>query len=258
MKKLKNWPKELIMKETRTQFVNRIMDLQLKSIQGKFSYCNDNTKSVLFSLNQAHGTDSNLILSPDWHTNGFKHSLRNIAKIQEHGYKLYVFQTRTEKSSTGKTVSKWFDPNIEQRQLSFDGRCYFAIPLNTSFHQPSDTFDEKVNKSLKDNVNERRKRLKLAPTKPQTSIVSKTEFIRNPDVVAEVLYLAKGVCQQCKQTAPFIRASSGTPYLEVHHKQPLAKGGDDTVENAIALCPNCHRQMHFGSHPADTSSPVRK
>jgi len=34
--------------------------------------------------------------------------------------------------------------------------------------------------------------------------------------------------------------------LEVHHKVPLAEGGDDTVENAIALCPNCHRHAHYG------------
>ncbi|MGH8437576.1 MAG: HNH endonuclease [Pseudomonas sp.] len=33
---------------------------------------------------------------------------------------------------------------------------------------------------------------------------------------------------------------------EVHHKVRLADGGLDTVENAIAVCPNCHRQAHFG------------
>jgi 5-methylcytosine-specific restriction protein A len=26
----------------------------------------------------------------------------------------------------------------------------------------------------------------------------------------------------------------------------LAEGGEDTVENALALCPNCHRRLHFG------------
>ncbi len=25
----------------------------------------------------------------------------------------------------------------------------------------------------------------------------------------------------------------------------LANNGDDTVENAIALCPNCHRKAHY-------------
>ena len=71
-------------------------------------------------------------------------------------------------------------------------------------------------------------------------------FKRNPDVVADVLINANGFCQKCNKAAPFVKRKDGTPYLEVHHKLKLADGGDDTVENAIALCPNCHRKMHFG------------
>lgn len=37
-----------------------------------------------------------------------------------------------------------------------------------------------------------------------------------------------------------------SPYLEVHHIIFLAQGGDDTVDNAEALCPNCHRRKHYG------------
>lgn len=35
------------------------------------------------------------------------------------------------------------------------------------------------------------------------------------------------------------------PYLEVHHVLPLSKGGPDTPQNCVALCPNCHRAMHY-------------
>jgi 5-methylcytosine-specific restriction protein A len=35
--------------------------------------------------------------------------------------------------------------------------------------------------------------------------------------------------------------------LEVHHKTPLSARGEDTVENAIALCANCHRELHYGA-----------
>jgi 5-methylcytosine-specific restriction endonuclease McrA len=31
-----------------------------------------------------------------------------------------------------------------------------------------------------------------------------------------------------------------------HHVKQLAHGGEDTVENAIAVCPNCHRKAHHG------------
>lgn len=34
------------------------------------------------------------------------------------------------------------------------------------------------------------------------------------------------------------------PYLEAHHLKWLSKGGTDTIDNVVALCPNCHRKMH--------------
>lgn len=71
-------------------------------------------------------------------------------------------------------------------------------------------------------------------------------FNRNPDVVAEVLRRANGICENCNKLAPFNRKKDGTPFLEVHHKVRLADGGEDTVENAIGTCPNCHREFHFG------------
>jgi len=43
-----------------------------------------------------------------------------------------------------------------------------------------------------------------------------------------------------------IAQARGTPYLEVHHRVPLAENGEDTVENAVAICPNCHRKAHDG------------
>jgi 5-methylcytosine-specific restriction protein A len=47
----------------------------------------------------------------------------------------------------------------------------------------------------------------------------------------------------CQSPAPFTNAK-GEPYLETHHIEWMAKGGEDTVENTVALCPNCHRKMH--------------
>ena len=73
-----------------------------------------------------------------------------------------------------------------------------------------------------------------------------TVFKRNPDVIAEVLERASGKCEYCNKPAPFKRASDGTPYLEVHHEIFLSQGGDDSVDNAVALCPNCHKEAHFG------------
>ena len=70
---------------------------------------------------------------------------------------------------------------------------------------------------------------------------------RDLQIVAWVLARAKGECECCRKPAPF-ENSSGQPFLEVHHVRHLADGGSDTVENAVAVCPNCHRELHLGAN----------
>lgn len=106
--------------------------------------------------------------------------------------------------------------------------------------------DRDVNRSLQDSAVARRNRLQNAPKKPEEIQVTTRAFRRNADVIAEVLLRAQGRCERCKANAPFLKEKDGSPFLEVHHTKQLSMGGDDTVENALALCPNCHREMHFG------------
>jgi len=103
-----------------------------------------------------------------------------------------------------------------------------------------------VSKAMQDDDAQRRARLANASAIPKQIHVVAKAYLRNADVIAEVLKKADGSCQSCKKLAPFVRRSTGTPYLEVHHRLPLSEGGEDTVENAVALCPNCHREAHFG------------
>lgn len=117
-------------------------------------------------------------------------------------------------------------------------------------HEESSTDDVQcfyndVSISLQDSQSSRRARLAIAAKMPGRISIAATSFRRNPDVVAEILLRANGKCERCLQPAPFIRASDGTPCLEVHHHVTLASGGEDTIENAIALCPNCHRAAHY-------------
>jgi 5-methylcytosine-specific restriction endonuclease McrA len=125
-----------------------------------------------------------------------------------------------------------------------------SIDVDTSIAQKpmaqtEQSLREAVLSSLKDDPAKRAARLAVADKVPERYQVTTASFRRNPDVVAEVLLRASGRCEACNQPAPFARAADGTPYLEVHHKVPLAQDGMDCVENAIGLCPNCHRKMHF-------------
>ena len=106
-------------------------------------------------------------------------------------------------------------------------------------------FEKQVRDALQLPSETREMALKEAEPNPIKQKVQTTVFKRNPYVVAAAIEKANGVCAYCRKLAPFCRPD-GSPFLEVHHEIPLAKGGRDTVENAVALCPNCHRKAHFG------------
>lgn len=83
--------------------------------------------------------------------------------------------------------------------------------------------------------------------KPKRKILITEYYERNPDIVRMALERANGRCENpsCKNPTSFIK-KDGEIYLEVHHKKPLSEGGEDTLDNTIALCANCHRQQHCG------------
>ena len=70
---------------------------------------------------------------------------------------------------------------------------------------------------------------------------------RDSKVKVWVLKNANGICELCSKEAPFI-GTDGSPYLEVHHIRHLSNGGTDTIYNTVALCPNCHRELHYGQN----------
>lgn len=79
---------------------------------------------------------------------------------------------------------------------------------------------------------------------PDKKMGQSVTFNRNPEVVAWVLKNSNGFCEGCKCPAPF-KKPDGQFYLEVHHMRRLADGGSDTITNALAVCPNCHRRLHY-------------
>jgi hypothetical protein len=67
----------------------------------------------------------------------------------------------------------------------------------------ADDFEKQVLASSILIAEDRLKRLSSANTTPVSYQTQVTLFRRNPDVVAEVLIQANGVCQLCKKTSPF-------------------------------------------------------
>lgn len=82
--------------------------------------------------------------------------------------------------------------------------------------------------------------------------VTTKQYSRDPYISELAKRLANGKCELCGQPAPF-KDSKGKPYLETHHVVWLSKGGSDSVDNTVALCPNCHRKMHIVNDPHDVA-----
>ena len=63
-----------------------------------------------------------------------------------------------------------------------------------------------------------------------------------------VLARAQGHCELCDAPAPFNRKRNRTPYLEPHHINRLSDGGLDHPMYVGAICPTCHRLIHYGEN----------
>lgn len=85
---------------------------------------------------------------------------------------------------------------------------------------------------------------------PDSYTIKSTGYTRNPYVSEFAKRKANGICQLCEQPAPF-NDKKGVPYLESHHIEWLSQGGEDTITNTVALCPNCHVKMHIINNPKD-------
>ena len=88
------------------------------------------------------------------------------------------------------------------------------------------------------------RRVSFSSSKASSRRISTNQYNRNPWIAEYALRRAGGKCELCNKNAPF-KDNKGIPFLEIHHVIWLSKGGDDSIENTAALCPNCHRMMHI-------------
>lgn len=79
---------------------------------------------------------------------------------------------------------------------------------------------------------------------PERVQTTTTGFYRNAMVRNYVLKRANGHCEYCGKEG-FVMCN-GEHYLETHHILALSEQGADSVSNVIGLCPNHHKQAHYG------------
>ena len=87
-----------------------------------------------------------------------------------------------------------------------------------------------------------------APKKPETEEVTTKRLKRSDHVAAVVKQMADFKCEVDTCSYQGFEKSDGDQYIEIHHLDQLSDGGEDSIDNAVAVCPNCHRMLHFGKN----------
>jgi 5-methylcytosine-specific restriction protein A len=103
----------------------------------------------------------------------------------------------------------------------------------------------------------RARAMAAASPDPKSKTVPTDVFTRSRIIRDYALARAGGSCENCKNDAPF-KTSSGQSFLEVHHIRRLTDGGPDAPSGVAAVCPNCHRELHYGAEATAKNAKLLK
>ncbi|MEQ9006855.1 MAG: HNH endonuclease signature motif containing protein [Ekhidna sp.] len=79
-----------------------------------------------------------------------------------------------------------------------------------------------------------------------------TKYKRDIRVSKKALESAEYKCEFDPEHETFTSLATGMPYMELHHLVPISTQSKfdvslDVESNIVALCPQCHREIHFGA-----------
>ncbi|EAX47151.1 HNH endonuclease [Thermosinus carboxydivorans Nor1] len=180
---------------------------------------------------------------------------RTLAESNENGVDVHLFEVFKEKEYVYMGQVKLVEKPYQEVQKGEDGvprkvwifpvkviQESAAIAVDSSLIQTKYEEKEKQAKRLdNETLAKRAKESQSEKTSVRNAVT--TIYERNAYVSEYAKRRANGICQLCEREAPF-KNKDGEPYLETHHIEWLSRGGTDTLDNTVALCPNCHRKMH--------------
>jgi 5-methylcytosine-specific restriction protein A len=179
---------------------------------------------------------------------------KTLHECNVNGIEVHLFEVFEEKQYTYQGVVAYQGKAYQEVQTDIDGhqRKVWMFPLNLKDNTPVrindkviQKLEEKKQKSFKKLSKHQIKRLGESKKKKKQSYrnIETKSYDRDEYVKLYALLRAGENCQLCENPAPFLK-KDGSPYLEVHHIDYLASGGSDSIDNVVAICPNCHRKMH--------------
>ena len=185
---------------------------------------------------------------------------KTLTESNTNGVEVHLFEVDVDKEYKYQGIVQLSGTPYEERQPDDEGndRKVYVFPLILKDSKPItytvnefNTVQKKREKKAKRlSIEELKEKAKKAPSKVGERSVQGIQYERDPYVALLTKLRANGICDLCKEPGPF-KDKNGDYYLESHHIEWLSKGGLDTPENTVALCPNCHRKVHVLNNEED-------
>ena len=185
---------------------------------------------------------------------------KTLNESNQNGVKLYLFEKFVAKEYTYRGEVKLNSEPYQEEQIDFDSnrRTVWMFPLKLVDFKRSYIEIDDINKieAVKEKNIKKMSSAKIKSfaenfkSKNNVREVMSKLTDRNPYVKEYAKIRAAGVCQLCEKKAPF-NTANGEPFLEVHHVDYIRNNGPDSIDNVVALCPNCHRKIHSLENPED-------
>lgn len=236
----------IIMKKNRSKI---FQELDVHMSNPRWAWCakNESLKIAVFIIWADKEENGNWLL----HNNDPTLSKRHGAKDQKNVLELCLKNSFTVYGIVAEAI----DPNASTRKIKgIDDRNLVRLKLN---RDGQNIYGVKVGRIPISDVLKRNKSilrehalLDFNPPKgsgiPDRAKSISYNFRRDQKVRNYVLKRANGKCEYCGVLG--FELNNGERFLETHHIISLANQGPDTYTNVIALCPNHHREAHFGKN----------
>lgn len=179
---------------------------------------------------------------------------KTLAESETNDVNIFLFEVFEPKKYTYIGEVKLASESYQEKQADINDnlRLVWVFPLKLKEEQSQKILPENlIKKKQQQKAQEARnlsndeleKRAQYSKKGIGVRSVQTTSYERNEYVAEYAKRRANGICELCEHPAPF-KNSKGFPFLETHHIIWLSEEGPDTIDNTVALCPNCHRKMH--------------
>lgn len=151
---------------------------------------------------------------------------------------------RTPETRMGKGIVAWVEIGDMLTIGRIGNEVFFAKEKRHATEPMPDQLGRQIARSVDRAKIFAKAKLRTGPPPRRTRQIN--DFVRDPYIVAAALAGALDQCEMPDCKSELFQRDDERSYLEVHHVIPLGEGGDDSLINAAALCPSCHRELHFG------------